>query len=125
MKCDITTLLFVYNADSGMFNALTDSVHKIISPGTYQCNLCKITYGSLSMKKEWKQFVQSLPVEVVFLHRDEFFAVYPETDQVSFPAVYGVGEDGSRARLLVDSREINKAQTLDDLKQLVNKKVGI
>lgn len=27
------TLIFVYNADSGLFNTVTDIAHKVLSPG--------------------------------------------------------------------------------------------
>ena len=33
------TLLFVYNADSGLFNTMADIGHKLLSPETYaQCH---------------------------------------------------------------------------------------
>jgi hypothetical protein len=38
-------LLFVYNADSGLFNSIAEAAHKIVSPQTYRCDLCRITYG--------------------------------------------------------------------------------
>ena len=50
-------LLFVYNADSGLFNTLTDIAHKMLSPKTYTCNLCAITHGLFSEKEEWKEFI--------------------------------------------------------------------
>ena len=53
------TLIFVYNANSSVFSQITDYVHKITSPQTYQCNLFKLTYDNLGMKKEWKTFIQS------------------------------------------------------------------
>jgi len=28
-------LLFVYNADSGLFNSVADAAHKILAPSTY------------------------------------------------------------------------------------------
>ena len=37
-------LIFIYNAKSGFINELVDIPHKIISPETYDCNLCAITY---------------------------------------------------------------------------------
>jgi hypothetical protein len=40
------SLLFVYNADSGVFNLVTDIAHKIFSPQTYACQLCCITHGN-------------------------------------------------------------------------------
>jgi hypothetical protein len=73
-------LIFVYNADSGIFNALLDSLHKTFSPKTYNCNLCAITYTSVSMKKQWKDFISKLNVPVLFLHRDELERKYGITD---------------------------------------------
>ena len=58
------TLLFVYNADSGLLNSAKDYVHKIISPKTYECNLCAVTFGNFGIKNEWKRFVDSLNYSV-------------------------------------------------------------
>ncbi|MDX1335126.1 MAG: hypothetical protein R3312_05025, partial [Gammaproteobacteria bacterium] len=80
-------LLFVYNADSGLFNTLGDIGHKIFSPETYSCNLCAISHGYFSEKKEWRQFIESLPVSCEFLHRDEFLRIYPHI-QSDLPAVF-------------------------------------
>ncbi|MGI8952546.1 MAG: hypothetical protein ACR2FN_13295 [Chitinophagaceae bacterium] len=52
----MSTLIFVYNADADLFSTLTDFAHKILSPSTYQCKLCALTYGNISMKQEWKFF---------------------------------------------------------------------
>ncbi|MBC7930780.1 MAG: hypothetical protein H7Z38_09495, partial [Rubrivivax sp.] len=53
-------LVFVYNADSGLFNALTDIAHKAFSPATYQCNLCALTHSTFGMRKGWKRFLETL-----------------------------------------------------------------
>jgi hypothetical protein len=37
-------LLFVYNADAGLVTGLLDTLHKVLSPSTYSCSLCAITY---------------------------------------------------------------------------------
>lgn len=83
---DGITLLFVYNADSGLLHELADYVHKMVSPQTYQCNLCAVTYSTTGMKKEWKPFITSLGVPVEFLHRDEFLDTY--SIKAHFPAVF-------------------------------------
>lgn len=31
------SLIFVYNANSGMWNTMLDTIHKTVSPETYQC----------------------------------------------------------------------------------------
>jgi hypothetical protein len=65
-------LLFVYDAGSDLFNSVTDMAHKIFSPGTYECHLCALTFGKFSIKREWKLFVESLPMESGFLHKAQF-----------------------------------------------------
>lgn len=80
-------LLFVYNADSGLANGLLDSLHKIVSPDTYQCQLCSITYGLVGMKKTWKTILDSLQIPTRFLHRDEFLAAHPGR-KIQFPSVW-------------------------------------
>jgi len=67
-----TTIIFVYNADSGPINGLKDYFHKIIKPETYRCNLCAVTFGNFGMKNSWRKFINSLKNDVKFLHRDEF-----------------------------------------------------
>jgi hypothetical protein len=65
-------LILVYNADSSFFNIIKDVLHKIISPSTYQCNLCTLTYGTVRMKEKWKAFIDKLKILAEFLHRDDF-----------------------------------------------------
>jgi len=37
-------LIFVYNANGGLVNSWLDTAHKIVSPSTYSCSLCAITF---------------------------------------------------------------------------------
>jgi len=50
-------LVIVYNANAGLMAGVMDSVHKIVSPSTYPCQLCAVTYGLTSMRKEWRAFL--------------------------------------------------------------------
>jgi hypothetical protein len=111
-------LIFVYNANSGLFNSLTDSIHKIVSHSTHQCKLCSITFGTLKMKKDWKQFIENLSFPVEFLHKDEFLKQY--NLKTSFPSVF-IKED--KLKLLITSNEINNCKTLKDLKNLILSKI--
>jgi hypothetical protein len=110
------TLVFVYNAEGGLFNALSDMAHKIFSPETYQCNLCALTHGSFRMRRSWKQFLGSLEAKPEFLHADELREGYGLRD-VPLPAIFqkrdGVLEP------LIDSSKINACRTLDDLERLI------
>ena len=109
-------ILFVYNADSGLLNSLKDTIHKAVSPETYACNLCRVTYGVTSMQDEWKEFIAELPHDVSFMHRDEFVGTYPGVS-VHLPALFSV--DGS-PQVLVSAKEMNGAKTIHDLIDIVS-----
>jgi len=115
------TILFVYNADSGLFNTLTDIAHKIFAPETYECNLCAITYGNFAMRAEWKEFLETLECELEFLHRDEFTARYP-TLATPLPAIFF--RDGDRLEPLLSADEINACTATADLKALLISRLG-
>jgi len=110
------SLVFVYNADSGLFNTLTDIAHKVFSPDTYECNLCMITHDSLSMRSEWKEFIEQLDIELEFLHRDEFIKQYKMND-ASLPCIFSKGADGLSDFISAD--EVNACKSVDDLKSLI------
>ncbi len=113
------TLLFVYNADSGVFNTLSDMAHKVFSPRTYACNLCAITHSTFSMRDEWKAFIESLEIEPAFLHRDEFREAYPD-DETPLPAAFM--RHGADLTPLADAEAINACGTMGDLKTLIRKR---
>ncbi|MCD4822459.1 MAG: hypothetical protein K8R11_10435 [Methanococcoides sp.] len=114
------TLVFVYNADSGLINEMKDYVHKIVSPSTYGCNLCAITYGNTGIKDEWSSFVDDLGIPVKFLHKDEFYETFSEKG--SFPCVFL--ENSNKLDLFISSDEINNFRTLEELMSLVTLKVN-
>ena len=118
-----STLVCVYNADGNAASLLVDAVHKVVSPSTYNCNLCRLTYGIVRQKPEWKQFVASLPVPVTFLHRDEFGAQFPASRNTSLPAVFVQRSDGD-LRPLMSADELNAARDLDTLRALLTDRVA-
>ena len=109
-------LVFVYNADSGVFNALADAAHKIFSPRTYACNLCALTHTAVGMRGEWKRFLEGLDRPPEFLHADELEARYGVTG-VPLPALFR--REGERLSVLAGADAINACGTLDELKRLV------
>lgn len=113
-------LLFVYNADTGLFSVITDYAHKIISPKTYPCNLCALTYGNMGMNNKWKEFISNLKVPINFLHRDEFVKQYASDDS-QLPGAFL--QQGESVTLLITHEEINKCSSVDELIDLVNKKI--
>lgn len=117
----MTELLFVYNADSGLANGLLDMFHKIVSPKTYPCSLCGITYGTTSMRPEWKQFLQLLPVKTRFLHRDEFLAEFPELREYPLPAAFR--EANNEWQLFLSKPELDSLD-LPDLMQTITARLA-
>jgi hypothetical protein len=109
-------LVFVYNADSGVFNALTDVAHKIFSPQTYRCNLCALTHSAVGMRKEWRRFLNGLDAPLEFLHADELKARYGVAG-VPLPAIFK--RDGENIEVLVGADSINACRTMGDLKRLI------
>ena len=109
-------LIFVYNADSGLFNTVTDIAHKVLSPKTYSCNLCALTHGHFKIKQDWVEFLKQIDTELEFLHRDEFLNKYNQ-DNAELPAIF-IEKNGALSPCL-DQATINKIQTLDDLKGVI------
>lgn len=116
-------LLFVYNADSGLFNSMADAAHKILSPSTYNCNLCKVTYGWFTERTQWRGFVESLNIPCTFLHRDELQLRHPELGSESLPAVFRI--IGGKAARCVDAETLNTCTDLDALIALIRERCDI
>jgi len=113
--------IFVYNADGNFFAGLTDFAHKIISPDTYACSLCKITYGNFAMKNEWKQFLAGLPQKKTFLHRDEFHRDYPQFAQMALPVI--LKRRGSDLSVMVKADELNSQEDIAQLKDMIKARI--
>lgn len=121
MKSTLPVIVFVYNADSTLAGAAGDFVTRIFSPKNYSCNLCMVTYGSFKMKTPWKKFLETIPNEKVFLHRDEFFKAYPRYKKASLPAVF-IKKDNA-LEVLISTKEINAIKNWKELKILLISKL--
>ena len=98
-------LLIVYNADGGIFNMVADGVHKVVSPDTYPCSLCAVSYGFVSMHGAWREYLKSLPHEVIFHHKDDFAEAYPG-HAVELPAIL-IRENQAEPEVLIDRDELD------------------
>ncbi len=105
-------LLLIYNADSGIINALMHAVHKQVSPETYPCSLCAITYGAVSMHGEWRRFLDDLPMEVVIHHKDDFEAAYPG-HSIPLPAIVLADRAGNLREVVPAAQLDATADTLE------------
>lgn len=113
----VPTLIFVYNADGGALNALADMAHKIISPATYPCSLCALTYGPFSMRRAWRRFLGTLGHAKLFFYRDEFRS---ELDgrNLPLPAILAANAAGD-PEVVVHADELNALANLEVLMTLL------
>jgi hypothetical protein len=114
-------LVFVYNADSGFFNLLADMAHKIVSPETYNCQLCMLTHGNLGMREQWKEYLESIDAGLEFLHRDEFLKNYGQ-HTAALPALFLAR--GGVAELFMSEADINQCETLAALMAQLDKRLA-
>jgi hypothetical protein len=101
-------LIFIYNADGGVAQGIIDSLHKTLSPSTYPCSLCAITYGAFTMDRRWRSWLKSLPIPSVFFHKDD--SPYRDFD---LPVV--LAERGGQAETLVSAERLNALDSIDAL----------
>tara|TARA_R110000823_G_scaffold173436_4_gene305962 strand:- start:25869 stop:26234 length:366 start_codon:yes stop_codon:yes gene_type:complete len=114
-------LIFVYNANSGKGNAYLDGLHKIISPSTYACSLCELTYGVFLEKKEWKLFRKQEHVEMDFYHRDQFLKKFKSKwlPKYTFPII--LSEKEGELEVFLSSEKLNTMETVEVLIETVKK----
>jgi hypothetical protein len=118
----VDTLLFIYNAEDGLANALVDTGRRIFRPEAYPCALCMITYGPFGMKKDWKRFAGSIPYEVKFLHKNELPPILQHAN-LDFPSLVTVSNDSYR--ILINASSFSQLKDLASLKREVTKALSI
>ena len=113
-------LVFVYNANVGIAAAIMDSIHKTLSPATYACSLCAITYGAVRMDPAWKAWLKIQHADSVFYHRDDFLAAYPDV-RITLPAI--LTEHNGVMTPLLSSTQIAAAESVDQLIVLIEERL--
>jgi hypothetical protein len=124
MASKLPTLIFVYNANGGLLHALGDMVHKIVSPGTYPCSLCALTYGAFSKRPAWRRFLGMLGHPQLFLYRDEFRRDL-DGRYLALPAILLGEQDGSQPRVLVSAAELDALPSLPALIALIEARLSV
>ena len=121
IKKKLQKLLFVYNANSGLGNMLLDGAHKILSPSTYECNLCDITFGAFTENKIWKAYRRESALDMEFLHKDEFQEHYASKfgHNFTFPIVLGVTADN--LDVFITTEALNSLNNAEELIALMQK----
>ena len=108
-------LVFVYNANAGKANAIFDSMHKVLSPSTYNCKLCEMTFDIFSENKKWKQFRKNSDIQMLFYHKDEFGEKYKylRASIFDFPIIFS--EENDVLNVLISSKELKDIENVDVL----------
>jgi hypothetical protein len=101
----------VYAMDGNWFSELVGAVHKIASPSTYPCQLCKLTHGPVSARPAWSQFIKNSNIRIKPVHRDQL-RLHPELG-ATLPAVYR--ETSAGLQLLLGPAQLAECQTADEL----------
>ena len=115
-------LVFVYNADATLKAAAEDFITRIVAPDTYACNLCMVTYGAVAMKSPWRTFLDTLPNEKTFLHRDQFHKKYPHHTTIALPVI--LTNSGTDLEVLVNAEEIESVTDMEGLKKILLEKLA-
>ena len=92
----------IYLADGGIIGELSYVWGKIT--GTAHCSLCDITHKGISMKRDWKNFTNSLDVDFELLHLNEQTQVLADFTAGKTPCV--VGEELGEMKILVDAESL-------------------
>lgn len=108
-------LIFVYNANSGVHKSFLDSIHKILSPKTYECNLCELTFGVISENRKWKAFRKQSDIEMVFLHKDEYQRKFKSKFEKLYDLPVILYQDNYDLSLLMGKDELNQIEDIDIL----------
>lgn len=122
---DLKRLVFVYNAHSGYANSLLGSAHKILSPSTYDCRLCSLTYGMVRERAIWKRFRETSTIPMSFLHKDEFLKAYASKfgAKYTFPII--LAETGGELEVLVSTSDLNAIEDTGGLIGLIRSQMRL
>jgi hypothetical protein len=113
-------LVFVYNAKNDFVSKTLDFAHKIISPNTYQCDLCSLTYGNFGIKKEWEVFLNTIRMDTKFMYSNQYEKLFPNQNQ-TYPAIFLV--QNNQWKSLVSPKDFKDLQSLQQLIQHIESKL--
>ena len=113
------TLYFVYNAKGDILSVVGDFFHKSLSPKTYPCRLCELSYGAFAKKKIWKDFLDSLDIRYEFVYKNEIDRFKQEIK--SFPVIL-IGRENNVA-VFLSKEAINNTKDIQTLIDKINLKL--
>ncbi len=115
-------IVFAYDNFGGIVPAFADFSHKFFMPSTYPCHLSHLTHGLFGMKKDWRQFLVTLPYQKVIFHKEDVRKkLLPEN--IALPAIF-LG-DSLHLVSLVSAAELNDLHSLVELKKYILQKLDL
>ncbi len=106
---------FIYKAKNGLANSIFDLAHKIVSPDTYECNLCKITHGAFTETKKFKELKQKY--NITLWHIDDYETKYPKESK--YPLII-IRDEKQKEIGRVAAEEINSLTDVDELEIILD-----
>lgn len=107
-------LHFVYNVDPNPRALIGDFLHRLISPETYPCKLCDVTYGRFFKKLAWQNYIRQLSIKSVFHTRSAFRKKFPQLKGESVPLVAYQSSSGNLT-VIITKAQLESVKRLDDL----------
>lgn len=120
MKAPPQKIIIAYNNFGGICPQLADLCYRFFSPETYPNKVVKLTNNVVGLKKEWKNFLEALPFQKVFYHKDDVERkLAPET--FALPAIFLA--DSLSAICLLTASEISRLKNLPELEAALQLKL--
>ena len=113
------TIYFIYNAKGDVFSVIGDFFHKSLSPKTYPCKLCDLSYGPIMKKKVWKDFLDTLDIDYKFLYKNEIDEFSNRIDEL--PVILIGNKDN--VEVLLSKEEIDRSKDVYALIDNINLKI--
>lgn len=112
-------LIIAYNASGSLVSKLTDHAHKMLSPSTYPCALCRLTHGLTRAYPEWEAALKRWNGPIEFLHHEGFHSKYGSGHQLPLIGIEANGE----LSILIGASELSTIDSLDELIQVFNQRL--
>ena len=97
-KRKVDRLIFVFDANSGKWDAFVDSAKKTLR--LKGCALCAITHGLLGEKEAWKECKEGFGIPIDYVHKDEMDHDLKKVAEGNLPCVISV-VDGEPIMLIL------------------------
>ena len=114
-------IIFIYNAKSDYISEVKGFFTKIITPEKYDCDLCRLTYGAVSIKDGWRVYLASIPYDKVFLHKDELVGEYEKYKDYELPCI--LTELNDKVTELVSKKDFKNLKSVEEITALLDKQL--